>query len=118
MPVPAPGPVRRFVIVELPVQVSAGHVHCVVEATRSARTLSALAKPAIFVSNVATLAFDWLVVPLPAAVTVDAPIVMIFGTVADALAKVIEPPALGSGPVSFTAFVKTGAAGTVTVDLT
>jgi hypothetical protein len=54
----------------------------------------------------------------PEVVTVDVPTATTLGTTADALCRVIFPPALGSGPVSLTPVVKTGNSGTFTVDRT
>jgi hypothetical protein len=114
---PAACPKRRFVIVELPVHEISTQEHWVVDDTASALTRTPFGKPAIFTSSDATLADDWLDVPLPDVVTVDAPAVRIFATFADALPSVIEPPALGSGPLSVTAAVTPGITPVITVAL-
>jgi hypothetical protein len=111
------------VITELPV-----HEDVAQEQDEFAETVSAVIPnagntPPTAMLSVLTLAVDWLVfrsppgIP-PEVVTVDVPTPTTFGTTADALCSVIEPPPLGSGPVSFTPVVKTGSSGAFTVDLT
>jgi hypothetical protein len=116
-------PIRRFVITEFPEHKVVAHEHAVVDDTVFAVMVSAGRIPPTAILSVSILAVDWLVLRLPPGippevVTVDVPTAMTFGTTAEALCRVIEPPALGSGPVSLTPVVKTGRSGTLTVDRT
>src|SRR5687768_3579157 len=114
MTVPAPSPTRKLAIPVVPVHTVFMHVHCVADATVSARSRSAVGAPVTLKSNVEMLAFDWLDVPAPDVFTVDAPAVRMPGMFAEALATLIDPPALGSGPVSETALVTPGPAPVMT----
>jgi len=87
---------RRLVIVELPVQVPAGHEHWEFAAKKSA----VIIRLGRFTTSSATEAADWLVFPPP---EVDAlrSLTVTPGLINDTNgAGVIEPPAAGRGPVS------------------